>query len=180
MAIIAVSKSMCVLVTGRIIQGISSAIIQVVSVTVILACSPEDAVGQSMGYAGAAMNLGFLAGPLLGGVLYRFLNWQGLFGVVGGILALNLVVPMVILPVDKRRLEGSNTPTQSPLMTCSIAQPDALQATSSFSLSKLLREPKMRIGLYAVIVSGIFISAIDTVRRTLLTHIAMCHTLETD
>lgn len=160
MVIIAIPQRIGVLVVGRIVQGISSAIIQVVSVTIILDCSPEDSVGQSMGYAGAAMNLGFLAGPLLGGVVYQFLNWKGLFGVVGGILALNLVVPIVILPVGKKPQDS--TVLQSSL-TSSTQQATA-QATKSFSLLNLLREPTMRVGLWAVVVSGMFISAIDTVR----------------
>ena len=160
MGIIAISNSIYVLVTGRIVQGISSAIIQVVSVAVILDCSQEDAVGQSIGYSGAAMNLGFTAGPLLGGVLYQFLNWKGLFGVIGGILALNLIVPLVLLPVEQK--PEIQTIIQSHL-TCSTPQLTA-QAATPFSLSALLLESRMRVGLWAVIVSGIFISAIDTVR----------------
>ncbi|KAF7910054.1 uncharacterized protein EAF01_003772 [Botrytis porri] len=159
MVIIAVSKLISVLVVGRIVQGISSAIIQVVSVTIILDCSPEDSVGQSMGYAGAAMNLGFLAGPLLGGVVYQFLNWNGLFGVVGGLLVLNLVVPILILPLER---QPQDNPASRSSQTESTSQAST-QAIKSFSLLDLLRKPAMRVGLWGVIVSGIFISAIDTV-----------------
>ncbi|KAF7911901.1 uncharacterized protein EAE98_011844 [Botrytis deweyae] len=159
MVIIAVSKLISVLVVGRIVQGISSAIIQVVSVTIILDCSPEDSVGQSMGYAGAAMNLGFLTGPLLGGVVYQFLNWNGLFGVVGGFLVLNLAVPILILPLER---QPQDNPASQSSQTNSTPQAST-QAIKSFSLLDLLREPAMRVGLWGVIVSGIFISAIDTV-----------------
>ncbi|QSZ29791.1 hypothetical protein DSL72_004308 [Monilinia vaccinii-corymbosi] len=61
-----------ILLAGRVLQGFSAAVVDVVGLALIVDTVGPEAVGEAMGYVGLSMNLAILLGPMLGG-LYMLL-----------------------------------------------------------------------------------------------------------
>ncbi|KAF2429387.1 MFS transporter-like protein [Tothia fuscella] len=60
-----------ILILGRVLQGISAAIVWTVGLALLADTVPQSEIGQTMGYVFAAMSVGMLLGPLLGGVVFE-------------------------------------------------------------------------------------------------------------
>ena len=94
-----------VLVVGRTIAGLTSANMAVAS-AYIADITPEAQRAQRFGLVGAFMGVGFIIGPVLGGVLGAF--WlRSPFLAAAVLNGLNFLVAMFILPETRAR---SNTP----------------------------------------------------------------------
>lgn len=100
------SQSTGVLIAFRVLQGLGAggmtALTQVVLSDLV---SPRER-GRYMGYLGAVMAVGMVAGPLIGGVLTDAVGWRWCFyvGVPFGVAALILLQRTLNLP--KRRREA--------------------------------------------------------------------------
>lgn len=77
--VVAVSPSYAVLLLGRAIQGFGSSGIFPVAAAVIGDTFPPDKRGRALGLIGAVFGIAFLIGPIVGGVILKFLNWHWLF-----------------------------------------------------------------------------------------------------
>jgi MFS family permease len=58
------------LVLGRALQGISAAVVWTVGLALLADTVDKEEIGQTMGYVFAAMSVGVLLGPLLGGIVF--------------------------------------------------------------------------------------------------------------
>lgn len=163
MIVVGLSHSVHGMVAGRILQGVSSAVIHVVSSAALLDCAPDDAVGQYLGYSGAATNLGFLSGPLLGGVVFRYLQWDGLFAIVGAILFLNLAVPLAMLPAKQHQPQGESPVPSIGRSACGVLGMRLAPREPMFAKFKSLMTVNMYIEIWAAFVTGVFVAAIDSV-----------------
>lgn len=65
-----IGSSITVLVIGRLLQGVSAAIVWVVGLALLVDTVGKDEIGQSMGIVGVATSAGVFLAPLLGGVVY--------------------------------------------------------------------------------------------------------------
>jgi len=59
------------LILGRILQGISAAVVWTVGLALLADTVDREEVGQTMGYVFVAMSIGILLGPLLGGIVFE-------------------------------------------------------------------------------------------------------------
>jgi MFS family permease len=66
-----VGNSLALIVVGRILQGLSAAVVWVVGLALLQDTVGSDSIGQAMGYVGIAMSLAYLLGPLLGGIVFN-------------------------------------------------------------------------------------------------------------
>lgn len=64
------SRTIVLLVVGRILQGAAAAIVWTVGLALMVDTVGRAEIGQMLGYVGISMTLGLLAAPLLGGVVY--------------------------------------------------------------------------------------------------------------
>jgi EmrB/QacA subfamily drug resistance transporter len=73
------STSGTMLVVFRGIQGIGASLVAAESTAMITAEFPPRERGRALGINVAAIYLGLVAGPVLGGVLVQFLDWRSIF-----------------------------------------------------------------------------------------------------
>ncbi|KAI4171968.1 MAG: hypothetical protein LQ343_003877 [Gyalolechia ehrenbergii] len=68
-----------VLVAGRILQGISAAIVWTVGLALLVDTVGQKEVGQVLGYVSISMSVAILVAPLLGGVVYDRSGYYGVY-----------------------------------------------------------------------------------------------------
>jgi multidrug resistance protein len=86
-----------VLLASRVFAGICGA-----NITVAQACiadiSPPEERSKRMGLVGMAFGLGFIFGPAIGGIAFKFLGMTGPGWVAAGLCAANFLLALIILP----------------------------------------------------------------------------------
>jgi MFS family permease len=65
------ARNIPLLVIGRLLQGFSASVVWTVGLALIIDTVGEDEVGEMLGYMSISMTLGFLLGPLLGGIVFE-------------------------------------------------------------------------------------------------------------
>jgi EmrB/QacA subfamily drug resistance transporter len=77
----AVSVSILILIIGRVIQGIGSALTMVTSFAILTSVYPREERGAAIGITVASVYTGLSLGPFLGGLLTQHLGWRSIFWV---------------------------------------------------------------------------------------------------
>lgn len=91
--------SAAMLVVGRVLQGIGSAMIFGTGIAILTSVFPDRERGRALGITVAAVYAGLAAGPFLGGILVEHLGWRSVF--YANVPAGGLIVLVVL-----RRLKG--------------------------------------------------------------------------
>jgi len=99
-----VSPGLPVLILFRVIQAIGAAMLFSISSAIIYQMYPRGEQGKSMGYVGATVAIGSIAGPVLGGFLVDTLGWQYIF-------LINVPIGAVLIPVAMKYF-GSGGPAR--------------------------------------------------------------------
>jgi len=86
-----------ILLVSRVFAGLFGATLGVASAAIADVTTPENR-SRGMGMIGMAFGLGFVFGPLVGGVAAKYLGLAGPGLVAGGLCAFNLVLAWRILP----------------------------------------------------------------------------------
>lgn len=94
--IMALAPSLAWLLVGRIVSGMTSASFATANAYIADVTAPEDRA-RAFGRIGAALSLGFLAGPMIGGVLAS-IDLRVPFYVAGIVAALNALYGIFVLP----------------------------------------------------------------------------------
>lgn len=98
----ALAPSMQVLLGARAVQGLGAALLEVSVFTLITSVIQEDKRPRAFKVQGAAVGLGALLGPILGGVITTGLSWRYIFW-------LNVVVGIAVAVVAARTIPVSRT-----------------------------------------------------------------------
>lgn len=99
----AVAPSSGLLITARAIQGIGGGVAVPLSLAIITSVTPPAQRGRAIGIWGAFTGLAVAAGPLIGGVIVEYFNWQSIFWLNLPIGVIALVLTAVKLPNDSIR-----------------------------------------------------------------------------
>ena len=92
------------LVVGRVVQAVGSALTFPLLVTTILAVVPARRRGSAMGQVAFVVAVGPAVGPTVGGVILSVLSWRWLFGVIApGVVVCLIVGSIVIGDIGERR-----------------------------------------------------------------------------
>jgi EmrB/QacA subfamily drug resistance transporter len=67
------------LIAARVVQGIGAAAVLPLSLSLVSDAFPQERRGAAIGIWGAITGLGVAAGPVLGGVIIQYLDWQWVF-----------------------------------------------------------------------------------------------------
>jgi len=126
------SQTIWLLVLGRVLQGISAAIVWTVGTTLLVDTVGKRYIGQTMGYVSISMSLGILIAPLLGGVVRTYspnfdlllldmkvFNKAGYFAVyymAFGLIFMDIILRLALIEkkVAGQWLEPSQESTSSP------------------------------------------------------------------
>ncbi|MBO2453593.1 MFS transporter [Actinomadura barringtoniae] len=93
-----------VLLTGRVLQGLATAIATPAALSLITTSFPEGPLrNRALGLSGALMSAGFTAGAVLGGVLTDLLSWRWAF-------LINVPIALFVLAVAPRVIGESRHP----------------------------------------------------------------------
>jgi MFS family permease len=84
-------------IVGRILQGVSSAVVWIVGLALIADTVRTDDIGHAMGYVFLAMSLGLLLGPLLGGIVYEKLGYNAVFIMAYILIAIDILLRLVAI-----------------------------------------------------------------------------------
>ncbi|KAI9788189.1 MAG: hypothetical protein M1835_002409 [Candelina submexicana] len=92
-----IGSSVGVLVTGRLLQGLSAAVVWVVGLALLVDTVGEKDIGQVMGYVSLSMTIGILAGPLLGGVVYEKGGYYSVFAMAFALIGLDILLRLLMV-----------------------------------------------------------------------------------
>ena len=66
-----VGSNLAILIVGRLLQGLSAAVVWTVGLAFLADSVGKDEVGECMGVVAVGFSFGIFLGPLLGGVVYE-------------------------------------------------------------------------------------------------------------
>ncbi|KAJ4358371.1 uncharacterized protein N0V89_002953 [Didymosphaeria variabile] len=69
----------------------------VVGLALLADTVPQERLAQAMGYVGAAMSIGILIGPLLGGVVFDRAGYSAVFGMAYALIGLDVILRLLLV-----------------------------------------------------------------------------------
>jgi MFS family permease len=90
-------SSIGILVLGRVLQGISAAVVWVVGLALLVDTVPQAELGQAMGLVFLAMSLGVLVGPLFGGFLFEKAGYNAVYAMAYGFIGFDIVLRLLMI-----------------------------------------------------------------------------------
>ncbi|HID34139.1 MAG TPA: MFS transporter [Anaerolineae bacterium] len=103
--LVAISPMFWGVLAGRAIQGFGASGIFPVAAAVIGDTFPPQKRGTALGMIGAVFGVAFLIGPVLGGVILKFLSWHWLFLINIPIAILIVFFALALLPNERPGLK---------------------------------------------------------------------------
>lgn len=171
MVILQLSHSVAGFVAARLLQGVAGALVVVAAFALIGDAVPQERLGQTIGYLGSAIASGFLLGPFLGGVVYNAGGYDAVFWFAYPILVLDMVMRLVL--IEKKvaaQWTGESTgepesdlETAQRIPSTGLQEPQALQRRKGFVIFRMLKERRVLISSWALLVQGLLLSAFDAV-----------------
>jgi MFS family permease len=179
-----VATSVAVFVIGRLLQGISAAVVWVVGLALLADTVPRKMLAQYMGYVSLGMTSGFMLGPLLGGVLYERTGYNGVWALCYAFIGLDFVLRIVLvekkdLPVstlvEDVQVESSELPpetkqssTENAIVPAEGPAPSSSSPAKSFTqklpaVFTLLASRRLLAALFASVVQAALVASFDSV-----------------
>ena len=90
------------LLTARILEGLSTAIVNTVGYTLLTEVVGVEHLGKATGYTSMALSLGLLVGPVLGGVLYEYCGYFQVYLPAFGLIAMEIILRLMIIEKEKK------------------------------------------------------------------------------
>ncbi|KAL8871417.1 MAG: hypothetical protein Q9174_002741 [Haloplaca sp. 1 TL-2023] len=107
-----------VLLAGRLLQGVSAAIVWTVGLALLVDTVGRNEIGQVMGFVSIAMSVAILVAPLLGGVVYDRAGYYGVYYMSFALLFVDIVLRTVMIEkkiaVKWEKQEDSSTLPATP------------------------------------------------------------------
>ncbi|KAL4777773.1 major facilitator superfamily domain-containing protein [Aspergillus nidulans var. acristatus] len=97
MGLLAIARTTVMFVIARLLQGGATAMVAVTGLALLTDSVPLDNLGQTIGYQGSAVALGFLLGPLLGGIVYDKAGYDVVFRMAFALVGLDLVMRVAMI-----------------------------------------------------------------------------------
>jgi EmrB/QacA subfamily drug resistance transporter len=88
----AFSNSETVLITARIIQGISSVMLNVTTIAMVTEALPSNEIGEGIGLNISGVYIGFTLAPVIGGILTENFGWSSIFYICIPVALLTLLI----------------------------------------------------------------------------------------
>lgn len=95
--LLCVGRSVGVIAAGRVLQGVSAAVVWVVGLALLVDTVGGDEIGEAMGYVGLAMSLGVLLAPLLGGVVFERAGYYAVWAMAFGLIGLDIILRLAMV-----------------------------------------------------------------------------------
>ncbi|PYI22024.1 MFS general substrate transporter [Aspergillus violaceofuscus CBS 115571] len=188
MVLLALAHTIAVFIVARMLQGAATAMVAVAGLALLTDSVSTSNLGQTIGYLGSAIALGFLLGPLLGGLVYRVAGYQAVFAIAFAMVGIDLLMRVAVVEkaVAERWMQthpssclpsrGEDGCTSSDSLVQQQQQPTASPtrrpSSSSSATSNndqhqkpaillIIREPRVLISSGALLIHGLLYSAFD-------------------
>jgi len=120
-----VSDSIGQLIMSRAFQGLGAAMTIACGPAIITESFPAREIGKGLGLLGASVSLGFIAGPIIGGLLLNWVGWRSIFYVRAPVTLLTAFMALLLLPGVARgrgalRLDLKGTFVSSTSLFCLV------------------------------------------------------------
>ncbi|KAL2696361.1 hypothetical protein AAEP93_002775 [Penicillium crustosum] len=164
MLLLAFAKTLSIFTIARLLQGGATAMVAVAGLALATDSFDKDRLGTAVGYLGSASALGFVLGPFLGGLIYTNFGYEAVFVMAAVLVGVDFILR--ILLVEKKVMESwikANTESPDNDQQHITSNPNECLSTNEggFLLLNLIRQPRILITLWALLVIGIFFSAFD-------------------
>jgi DHA2 family lincomycin resistance protein-like MFS transporter len=126
----ALSPTFEMLVVGRVIQAVGTAIMMPLMMTTVMTIVAEEQRGRVMGRVSIVMSVAPAIGPIVSGALIQVLPWQGLFWVM-------LPIALVMLVIGVRRVPNVSETRKVRLDTPSVILSALAFSALVFGLSQI-------------------------------------------
>ncbi|POS72833.1 hypothetical protein DHEL01_v208776 [Diaporthe helianthi] len=94
--ILCLGRTIALLVIGRILQGLSAAIVWTVGLALMVDTVP-DKIGEAMGYSAIAMSMGLLVSPAIGGAVFAAKGYYAVYYIAFGCIFLDILLRLVLI-----------------------------------------------------------------------------------
>ncbi|KAL2834335.1 major facilitator superfamily domain-containing protein [Aspergillus cavernicola] len=187
MGLLAAARSTTMFVIARLLQGGATAMVAVAGLALLTDSVPLDNLGQTIGYQGSAIALGFLLGPLLGGIVYDAAGYQAVFGMAFALVGVDLLMRVAVVEkkVAARWIEID--PSLSSIHFTAVRQNSGYQTFAETrpadiesvhdhnhchelgsdcghdqpTLFQIAKQPRVVISSFGLLVQGLLFSAFD-------------------
>lgn len=112
----ALATDLWTLLTARILEGFSTAIVHTVGYTLLTEVVGMEHLGKATGYTSMALSFGLLLGPVLGGVLYEYCGYFQVYLPAFGLIAMEIILRLMIIENEKKphlTTSHSSSPAQA-------------------------------------------------------------------
>ncbi|WP_193336727.1 MDR family MFS transporter [Devosia beringensis] len=112
-AICAAAPGIELLIVGRIIQAVGTAIMMPLLMTTVMTLVPPESRGKTMGNISIVISVAPAIGPTIGGFILAYLEWRWMF-------ILMLPIALGALAVGSSKMQNVTTPRYAPLDIISV------------------------------------------------------------
>jgi len=102
--LLCLGSSILVLVLGRLLEGLSTAVIWTSGLALLVDTVGQKEIGRVMGWCSISMHSAMLLGPLLGGVVFERSGYYAVFAMAFGVIFLDIVLRLLL--VEKKIAAG--------------------------------------------------------------------------
>ena len=96
-ALLQVGSSIALLILGRVLQGVSAAIVWTVGLALLVDTVGQREIGMALGWVGISMSISQLVAPTLGGVVFLKGSYDDVFSMAYILLGLDVAFRMLII-----------------------------------------------------------------------------------
>lgn len=166
MLLLATGEKLWTFLIARLLQGAATAMVCVAGLALITDTFDKDRLGTAIGYLSSATAMGFLLGPSMGGVIYSRLGYEAVFIISSIVIGIDFMLRLLL--VEKKvsqRCTGPDTDVSSDSQeeTLSNFSEDMIITGAKNVLPKLIKQPRILITLWGLLVMGMLNSAFDAV-----------------
>ena len=114
--LLCLSTTMALMLLGRVLQGVSAAIVWTVGLALLVDTVGPEIIGQAVGYVSISMSVAILVAPLLGGVVYDKAGYFAVYYMAFGMIILDILLRMLLVERKVARqwiTEGGAVPETS-------------------------------------------------------------------
>ncbi|KAL2838546.1 major facilitator superfamily domain-containing protein [Aspergillus pseudoustus] len=179
-ALLCIGTNIALWVVGRLFQGAAVALVWAVGLALLVDTVAEDELGQAIGYVFMGVNIGVLAGPLVGGVVYEHGGYYAVSGVAFALIGIDLVLRLTVIERKEaaRWLVGegiasTSSPQQGERSVLHAVDrptdtPQAPQASKYThhplkQLATLLGSPRLLVSLWGTFLVSLVLTSFDSV-----------------
>ena len=148
--ICAVSPGLELLVFGRVVQAVGTAIMMPLLMTTVMTLVPPESRGKTMGNISIVMSVAPAIGPTIGGFILTHFDWRFMFILV-------LPIALAALALGAWRMKNVSTPRSTPLDLISVVLSVLACLTVFFKFSRFWSVRNIDLLLLFVLVPGILL-----------------------